>query len=183
MKFTKSISNLRKKQLTWQQWIAVVIIIMMALILLLHVLIGPLIYINDTESAPRGVYVISPDQNFTYGDYVIVHSPVSIPDIKIPYDFRLLKRIAAFPGDTYTVTDDAMATNGQVYLIYHRPWLPQLPRGTFSVPEGTMLFMNPPIYSLDSRYFGPIALSRVERKVFLLINYDAIDKFLYQFLC
>ena len=155
---------------------------MTALLLLLHVLIGPLIYTNDTESAPRGVYVVSPDQHLTYGDYVIVHAPVAIPDIKIPYDFRLLKRVAAFPGDTYTVTDDVMATNGQVYPIYHRPWLPQLPHGTFSVPEGTMLFLNPPIHSLDSRYFGPIASSFVECNVFLLINYDAIDEFLYQFL-
>ena len=155
---------------------------MIALLLLLHVLIGPLIYTNDTESALRCVFVVSLDQHLTYGDYVIVHAPVAIPDIKIPYDFRLLKRVAAFPGDTYTVTDDVMATNGQVYPIYHRPWLPQLPHGTFSVPEGTMLFLNPPIHSLDSRYFGPIVSSHVERKVFLLINYDAIDEFLYQFL-
>lgn len=182
MKFIESLRNIRKKQLTWWQWVVAAILMMIALLLLLHVLIGPLIYTNDTESAPRGVYVVSPDQHLTYGDYVIVHAPVAIPDIKIPYDFRLLKRVAAFPGDTYTVTDDVMATNGQVYPIYHRPWLPQLPHGTFSVPEGTMLFLNPPIHSLDSRYFGPIVSSRVERKVFLLINYDAIDEFLYQFL-
>ena len=182
MKFIESFKELRKKQLTWWQWVVAAILMMIVLLLLLHVLIGPLIYTNDTESAPRGVYVVSPDQHLTYGDYVIVHAPVAIPDIKMPYDFRLLKRVAALPGDTYTVTDNVMATNGKVYPIYHRPWLPQLPHGTFSVPDGTMLFLNPPVHSLDSRYFGPIASSRVERKVFLLINYDAIDEFLYHFL-
>lgn len=172
---------IRPKSFKWQQWLIAVFFVLIAAFLLLRSFFGPVIYTNDTESAPRGIYVVAPDQYLTYGDYVIVHSPVDIPDIHIPKDFPLLKRVAAFPGDTYTVTDSTFKANGEIYTIHHLPWLPQLPHGTFAVPEGTMLFLNPPEDSLDSRYFGPIPMANVERKVLLLVNYDAIDRFLYQF--
>lgn len=148
-------------------------------LLVLHAFVGPLFYTNSTESAPRGVYIVSPNQDLSYGDYVIVRSPLSIPDIHIKKEYRLLKRVAAFSGDTYTVTDTTFETNGTAYPIYHFPWLPQVPRGTFTVPDGMMLFLNPRNDSLDCRYFGPLQKEAVERKVFLLINYDAIDQFLY----
>ena len=166
------------------QWAVITTILFIAILFLVNALFGPLIYTNDTASAPRGIYVVSPNQHLSNGDYVIVPAPMAVPAIHIQKDFPLLKRIAAFQGDTYTVKHDFLETdrNGNTYPIYHKPWLPQLSQGQYSVPEGQILCLNDPLYSLDSRYFGPLPLASVRKKVVLLINYDAIDQFLYRLL-
>ena len=40
--------------------------------LLLHLVVGKVFYINRTDSAPKGIYMVSLNQNLHYGDYVIV---------------------------------------------------------------------------------------------------------------
>lgn len=174
--------KLNKVEISHCQWAVIMTMLFMAVLFLINSFFGPLIYTNETASAPRGIYVVSLNQHLTYGDYVIVHAPVAVPKIHIPKDYLLLKRIAAFQGDTYTVDEQALTVNrnGNIYPIYHKPWLPQLSQGKFSVPEGQMLFLNDPAYSLDSRYFGPIPLTAVQKKVVILIDYDAIDQFLYR---
>lgn len=174
--------RLNKVEISHCQWAVITTILFMTILFFINAFFGPLIYTNETASAPRGIYVVSPNQDLSYGDYVIIPAPTAIPVIHIQKDFPLLKRIAAFQGDTYTVKNDFLETNrnGNTYPIYHKPWLPQLPQGQFSVPEGQILCLNDPLYSLDSRYFGPLPLGSVKKKVLLLINYDAIDQFLYR---
>lgn len=144
-----------------------------AAILIVNSIFGPILYTNKTVSAPRGIYLTVPG-NVSYGDYAIVASPSSIPAIHIQQGDLLLKKAAAFPGDTYEMTASRLAVNGRVYPIYHLPYLPTQPAGSYTVPKGTILFVNDPVISLDSRYFGPIPLDNVKHKVMLLINYDAI---------
>lgn len=144
-----------------------------ATVLIANTFLGPIFYTNSTASAPRGIYLAIPGQ-VSYGDYAIVASPASIPDIHIQQGDLLLKKAAAFPGDTYEMTASRLAVNGRVYPVYHLPYLPVQPAGSYAVPEGTILFLNDPVISLDSRYFGPIPLDNVKHKVLLLINYDAI---------
>lgn len=137
---------------------------------------GPIFYTNRTASAPRGIYLAVPGQ-VSYGDYAIVASPASIPDIHIQQGDLLLKKAAAFPGDSYEMTASRLAVNGRVYPVYHLPYLPTQPAGSYAVPEGTILFLNDPVISLDSRYFGPIPQANIKKKVILLVNYDAIHSY------
>lgn len=144
-----------------------------AAMLIANTFFGPIFYTNRTASAPRGIYLAVPGQ-VSYGDYAIVASPASIPDIHIQQGDLLLKKAAAFPDDTYEMTANRLAVNGRVYPVYHLPYLPTQPAGSYTVPEGTILFVNDPVISLDSRYFGPIPQANIKKKVMLLINYDAI---------
>lgn len=144
-----------------------------AAMLIANTFFGPIFYTNSTASAPRGIYLAVPGQ-LSYGDYAIVASPVSIPDIHIQQGDLLLKKAAAFPDDTYEMTANRLAVNGRVYPVYHLPYLPTQPAGSYTVPEGTILFVNDPVISLDSRYFGPIPQANIKKKVILLVNYDAI---------
>lgn len=144
-----------------------------AAMLIANTFFGPIFYTNSTASAPRGIYLAVPGQ-LSYGDYAIVASPASIPDIHIQQGDLLLKKAAAFPDDTYEMTANRLAVNGRVYPVYHLPYLPTQPAGSYTVPEGTILFVNDPVISLDSRYFGPIPQANIKKKVMLLINYDAI---------
>lgn len=56
---------------------------------------GPIFYTNRTASAPRGIYLAVPGQ-VSYGDYAIVASPASIPDIHIQQGDLLLKKRLPF---------------------------------------------------------------------------------------
>lgn len=148
------------------------------LILLLRLVFGPLVYTNDSASAPRGMYIASPNQQIHYGDYVIVHCPQDMPELHVKKGFPMLKKAAGFTGDSYEVTKDAIITHGRTYPIQHLPYLPQLKPIKTGVPINAMLFLNEPPDSLDSRYLGPISIQNIDKKVFLLINYDKINEML-----
>ena len=87
-------------------------------------------------------------------------------DTGYPYTARRFaaKKAAAFPGDTYEMTASRLAVNGRVYPVYHLPYLPTQPAGSYAVPEGTILFLNDPVISLDSRYFGPIPQANIKKE-------------------
>ena len=142
---------------------------------------GNLLYTNVSPSAPSGIYMATPDQTMTYGDYAVVSCPVDLPELHIPKGYKILKKAAAFPGDTYTVSSTALYTGGKSYHIFHNANLPRLPLGTFTVPEGTILFLNDPADSLDSRYLGPIPTAFLDKRVTLLLNYASLDNVLLHF--
>lgn len=137
---------------------------------------GPLFYINDTLSAPMGVYMVSPNPILSYGDYVNVHQPVDLPALHSPKGARLLKQVAGLPGDEYTVSDKSIVIRGKSYPIYNFSYLPHLAPGQYHVPEGQVLLLNPMKYSLDSRYLGPLPKNSIESKVFLLIPLESIAR-------
>lgn len=134
-------------------------------------------YYNNTSSAPRGFYMVSPVSTLATGDYVIVKCPKDYPPIANKGRL-LLKKVEGFPGDTFEVTSDFLIIHDRHYPIYHFPsYLPQLPQGTFTVPANMYLFLNPMPYSFDSRYMGPIAQDMLVRKVFLVFDTDyALNK-------
>lgn len=139
---------------------------------------GKLFYINVTDSAPRGIYMVSLNQNLHYGDYVIVSLPVDVPKLHVEKVFLMLKQARGFSGDEYTVFNDALEIRGEAYKIFHQEGLPELAVGERKVPEGEMLLLNDMELSFDSRYFGPIPKALIVKKVDLFLPYEPFTCFI-----
>jgi len=144
---------------------------------LANMLAGKLLYINSTDSAPRGIYMMSLNQKLHYGDYVIVSLAVDVPKLHVERGFLLLKQVRGFPDDEYLVTDDALEIRGKRYKIFHQEGLPELDAGEKQVPENEMLLLNDVELSFDSRYLGPIQKDLIVKKVDLLIPYEPFTCF------
>lgn len=144
---------------------------------LVNIFIGKLFYINVTDSAPRGIYMVSLNQNLHYGDYVIVSLPVDVPKLHVEKGFLLLKQVRGFPGDGYLISDDTLAIRGENYRIFHQEGLPELEAGERQVPDNGMLLLNDMERSFDSRYLGPISKDLIVKKVDLLLPYEPFTCF------
>ena len=139
---------------------------------LANMLVGKPLYINVTDSAPKGIYMVSFNQNLHYGDYVIVSLPVDVPKLHVEKGFLLLKQIRGFPGDVYTVSDHALVIWGESYRIFHQEGLPELEAGEKQIPEGELLLLNDMGRSFDSRYLGSIHKALIVKKVELFLSYE-----------
>lgn len=98
------------------------------------------------------------------GDIVIINGPES--------ELRLVKRVVAVAGDTIEIKDGRLVLNG---IPQQEPYAKgrTLPLGMelpYTVPEGHVFVMGDNReHSMDSREFGPVALSSLEgRAVFRL---------------
>lgn len=145
---------------------------------LANILVGKLLYINDTNSAPKGIYMVSFNQNLHDGDYVIVSLPVDVPKLHVEKDFLLLKQVRGFPGDEYTIFNDALEIKGREYKIFHQEGLPELSVGERQVPKDEMLLLNDMELSFDSRYLGPISKILIVKKVDLMLPYEPFTCFI-----
>ena len=145
---------------------------------LANMLVGKPLYINVTDSAPKGIYMVSFNQNLHYGDYVIVSLPVDVPKLHVEKGFLLLKQVRGFPGDKYTVSKHVLEIRGETYKIFHQEGLPELEAGERQVPENEMLLLNDMELSFDSRYLGPISKDLIVKKVELLLSYEPVICFI-----
>ena len=168
----------------------------------------PILYFNVTDSAPHGVYIRVPGQAM-YGDYTVVRLPHSIylDNGRIePEGKQLIKMVRALPGDTFTIEPTEIKIHEKdpvqfekysphpfnsekdssykmyiSYVIKPNPKLPHIPNGTYTVPEGSKLYINPPIGSFDSRYLGPIDNHYEIGKIVLLLDFKYINRLLSLF--
>ncbi len=162
---------------TWPQRITLTIITLLACVGGLYLSIGHLFYINYTDSAPQGIYMVVPGKEaLTYGDYAVVHIPMAIPALHVPADYLIIKKVQGLPGDTFTATPQTVAANGRVYPYFEKQGLPHLLHlGKQIVPQGTLLFLNDPPISLDSRYLGPIPQALVVHKIIPVLEFKTIN--------
>ena len=133
---------------------------------------GILFYVNRTDSAPHGVYILSICQKLHAGDYVIVELPLDIPALHVKKGFPLLKRVQGFEGDRYEITEDSLVFRGRRYPIFRKDGLPQQEIGTYVVPKGKLLLLNEPEESFDSRYLGVMDETEVKQKVRLWFSLE-----------
>ena len=138
----------------------------------LHIAFGKLFYSNVSPSAPQGLYIATPIQSLTRGDYVVVRLPEAVESLHVKKDYLLLKRVQGFPGESYTIDASALRTEQRSYPICRSDLLPQQEQGTYIVPEGELLLLNDPDDSFDSRYLGSIKQTQIDKKVLLLLSYD-----------
>lgn len=163
------------------------------LLLILFLLLGGLAgyRINLTTSMPLGIWKKS--NAIHRGSYVAACIPPDteaaqlaiqrgyIPPGQCPGGIApLLKEIAAFPGDTVFLTDEAVYINGvqlpnsctQSTDSEGRP-LPSFPRGNYRVlPGQCWLFAITHPNSFDSRYFGPVPESSIVTSLFPVATFE-----------
>lgn len=151
----------------------------LCVLLALTLMQDKLLFENTTSSAPKGLYLksCSPYQRT---DYVIasLEHPLKTDKLDLPKGFLLLKTVQGLEGETYTVTEKELIIHGKTYPIARDRNLPELEIGTYTIPQGEYLLLNPTTDSLDSRYLGTIPKEHIVGKVHLLISYDGISEFL-----
>lgn len=142
-------------------------------IAILFAIAGTLFYKNVSPSAPRGIYMIAPNQTLHYGDFVVVSLPMDIPKLNAPKGYPMIKKVQGLPGDSYRVGNNAVEIHGRKYKIYHIDGLPQKNTvGEHIVPQNQILFLNDPDISFDSRYLGTISTESIEKKVILICSFE-----------
>lgn len=133
-------------------------------------------YINESDSAPHGVYMtmfdIQSDNTsvpLTPGCYYLVSLPVDVLVLDKKSGFNLIKVCRALPGTEYHVTGKELITLGRSYPISSdKQGLPHIKPGKYVVPEDSALFLNEPDTSFDSRYLGPINKRYVKEALYYI---------------
>lgn len=150
-----------------------IILFLIVGIAILFAVAGTLFYKNVSPSAPRGIYMIAPNQTLHYGDFVVVSLPMDVPKLNVPKGYPMIKKVQGLPGDKYRVGDDAVEIHGRKYKIYNLDGLPQKNTvGEHTVPKGQILFLNDPDISFDSRYLGTISTKNIKKKVILVCSFE-----------
>lgn len=150
-----------------------IILFFIIFITILYLCMGTIFYKNISPSAPRGIYMIAPNQNLDYGDFVVVKLPVDVPILNVQKGYPMIKKVQGLPGDVYRVGEDAVEIHGRKYKIYHMNGLPQNNKiGEHIVLKDEILFLNDPDISFDLRYLGTISLKDVEKKVILIFSFE-----------
>lgn len=144
----------------------------------LTILTGKIFFKNTSTSAPMGIYMASLDQSLHYGDYVAVALPVDVPNLNVEAGFPMIKKIQGFADDRYTVKNNSIKIYGREYKIYRDKALPEMIPGNYIVPKNSILFLNDPDISFDSRYLGPIPTKYILKKVTLIIPFEPINALL-----
>ncbi len=124
--------------------------------------------VNETPSLPRGLYMRMP-RPATAGSIVTVAPPAAaqsyLANLGAPANARLLKRVAAGPGETVCRDQRRLSwARGHVAVL---PWdrrgrpLPTW-RGCRRLAPDEFIVVGDSAASFDSRYFGPVRLAAVE---------------------
>lgn len=138
-----------------------------------------LFYINESDSAPHGVYMARFNIQSEDGSgarmellvsdfYYLVSLPVDVPVLDKKAGFNLIKVCCGLPGTSYIVTDTELVMDGEHYPISNKTGLPHVKPGKYIVPKDTVLFLNDPDTSFDSRYLGPINRQYVKKALYYI---------------
>jgi conjugative transfer signal peptidase TraF len=137
------------------------------------ILFGHRLIVNRTHSLPVGLYYWS-DVPIKKGSIVLFKPDQSVAPEQVGFDrgyeareLPLLKRVVALAGDVVSVSSSGVSINGQLLPnsapLFHdeagRP-LPMAQLDHFRLGTDQAFLMGITPTSWDSRYFGPVALSR-----------------------
>jgi conjugative transfer signal peptidase TraF len=125
--------------------------------------------INATSSSPRGLYWSKPRSPIARADAVLLAVPGTLRPLVterryLPPSVPLLKHVIALAGDRVCLSDGAYVVNGRIVSVVAardrvgRP-LPAPFPFCGNVPAGSVFVAGLGASSLDSRYFGPVAVS------------------------
>jgi len=131
--------------------------------------------VNISPSVPYGLYRLQPvPATLERGDLVVLPVPASAQ----PWHSRwlpLLKPVAATAGQDVCVQDDTLWIGAQSYgPVRHEAHGRSLPHleGCAIVAPGTVFLASHAPASLDSRYFGPVAVSSLTAHAFPVLTWS-----------
>ena len=160
------------------------VFLLMAIAVLWNVQFPQFIFVNFSRSAPRGLYLRSPQGEIHVGDGVVYLPTEKAADVmrgcgwlsegESPRPF--LKFVGALSGDWYSVSSKSFFVNGDyigeaVSEDSEGHPLP-LMLGTHVVPEGEFLPITRSPRSFDGRYTGTVPLGRIVAKVIPILVVD-----------
>ena len=126
---------------------------------------------NASDSAPRGLYIVSPATALQVGDYVVARLPEATANFAaargyLPRSVPVLKQIAALPGQQVCIRNGSVYVDGIAVARTlnedgkHRPLAPW--KACRLLVDGEIFLLNSANpASFDSRYFGPLDVSFV----------------------
>jgi len=146
----------------WPAWAAAVAALASGAQLAAAIL-PPLALINESPSVPRGVYLRVFGGAPVPGALVALPQPAAsrpyLARLGMPVEVRLLKRVAAGPGDRVCRTGRRVEAGGRVVWVSprdrHGQMLPQWRDCRILGPDELFL-LGDTAASFDSRYFGPV---------------------------
>ena len=130
----------------------------------------PWLAVNFTGSAPRGLWrKTALPSVVTRGMWVTMAPPPSML-LWAPWWIPLLKPVAAVAGERVCVEAETLwilgRNYGRVYTQANGQPLPHLQEGCYVVAEGQVFLASQAAKSLDSRYFGPVAIADLMAEAF-----------------
>lgn len=141
-----------------------------------------LIY-NATDSAPRGWYWLEPATEFFTGDEVLIDLPASAAQLAaerhyLPAGVPLLKRVGARGGQHVCLRSGTVTVDGRevaMVLSHDTAGRPLLAWPQCRLLHRSELFLLNPAKtaSFDSRYFGPVAVSRARGRAIPLWTWES----------
>ena len=126
---------------------------------------------NASDSAPRGLYTVSPARTLEVGDYVVARLPEAIANFAaarryLPRSVPVLKQVGALPGQQVCIRNGSVYVDGIAVARtldedgQHRPLTPW--KACRSLVDGEIFLLNSANpASFDSRYFGPLDVTFV----------------------
>jgi type IV secretory pathway protease TraF len=129
----------------------------------------PLVLINETPSAPRGLYVRSADPEPRRSRLVTIAQPgvarAYLGSLGVPRDMRLLKRVAAVEGEAVCASTGRLRTpHAEVAVLRRDRRGTPLPvwTGCRTLEPGEVMLLGDTAASFDGRYFGPVRREALE---------------------
>ena len=134
--------------------------------------------VNLTASEPRGLY-LTEQKPWRRSSLVVFRLPARLSAAALERGYAFLgptadtamdglKRVAALPGDTVVLASNGLTINGSLWpaskplgqdssgrSIHHYPF------GTYRVRHGQVWLLSDNVRGWDSRYFGPLPVSKI----------------------
>jgi conjugative transfer signal peptidase TraF len=126
------------------------------------------VLVNETPSLPKGLYLRVPDRRPSRGAVVAIAQPKAargyLASLHMQADVKLLKRVAATPGDEVCRDRDVLRWPGGDVRAFARDRrgvaLPSW-SGCARLRPDQLLVLGDTATSFDSRYFGPVRRANV----------------------
>jgi conjugative transfer signal peptidase TraF len=139
------------------------------------------LHFNWTPRAPIGFYHETPAA-LERGRYVLVRLPERVSELVVRRHYApistartlmpVLKRIAALPGDSVTLSAEGLRVNGRLWpsskpltFDYASRPLTHWPFGQYHVAPRQVWLLSDNGRGFDSRYFGPVPISHIKSTV------------------
>lgn len=152
------------------------------LIVMGYISLPKLFSVNMTASMPLGIYWLEEPKEIRRGDIIIFDADDDVMSIVVERgwlkpDMHFIKYVYGVSGDIYSIRNGRYIVNGedkgavQKYDSKSRALPSFLREGEYAVPDGYVLVGTPVVNSFDSRYYGPVPLSKVYNKAHYLAGW------------